>query len=84
MLGVPIDGPAYSFHYDNDSVACQEYNDSTRIHADENKHNALNYHIIWEQAVTAKISCVGKEDGMTNLADILTKVLSADQQCALC
>jgi hypothetical protein len=47
------------------------------------KHNAINYHAIRE-AVAAKILRVGKEDGMTNLADLFTKVLTADRRRALC
>ena len=47
------------------------------------KHNAINYHVIRE-AVAAKILRVGKEDGMTNLADLFTKVLTADRRRALC
>ncbi len=46
------------------------------------KHNAINYHAIRE-AVAARILRVGKEDGMTNLADLFTKVLTADCRCAL-
>ena len=47
------------------------------------KHNAINYHAIRE-AVAAKIIRVGKEDGLTNLADLFTKVLTADRRRALC
>ena len=47
------------------------------------KHNAINYHVMRE-AVAAKIIRVGKEDGMTNLADLFTKVSTADRRCALC
>ena len=47
------------------------------------KHNAINYHVVRE-AVAAKILRVGKEDGMTNLADLFTKVLTADRRRALC
>jgi hypothetical protein len=38
------------------------------------KHNAINYHAVRE-AVAAGILRVGKEDGKTNLADILTKMI---------
>ena len=40
-------------------------------------HNAINYHAVRE-AVAAKIIRVANEDGMTNLADLFTKVLTAD------
>jgi hypothetical protein len=36
------------------------------------KHNGISYHAVRE-AVAAKIICVGREDGMTNLADLFTK-----------
>jgi hypothetical protein len=38
------------------------------------KHNAINYHIIHE-AVAAGIICEGKEDKMTNIANIFTKLV---------
>jgi hypothetical protein len=47
------------------------------------KHNAINYHAICE-AVAAKILQAGKEDGMINLADLFTKVLTVDRRRALC
>ncbi len=43
-----------------------------------NKHNAIH------EAVAEKILRVGKEHGMTNLADLFTKVLAADRCRALC
>ena len=46
------------------------------------KHNAINYHAIRE-AVAALILRVGNEDGMTNLADLFTKVLTSDWRRAL-
>ena len=49
----------------------------------QKKHNAINYHIIRE-AAAAGILRVGKEDGMTNLADLFTKVLTADRRRGLC
>ena len=42
------------------------------------KHNAINYHAVWE-AVAARILRVGKEDGDTNLADLLTKVVTGER-----
>jgi len=47
------------------------------------KHNAINYHAVRE-AMAAKILRVGKEDGMTNLADLFTKILTPDRRRALC
>ena len=80
MFGVAIDGPANVF-CDNNGVV-----KNTTIPASmlAKKHNAINYHAICE-AVAAKILRVGKEeDGMTNLADLFTKVLTADRCRALC
>ena len=47
------------------------------------KHNAINYHAVRE-AVAAGIMRVGKEDGETNLADMLTKNLSGKRLWDLC
>ena len=38
------------------------------------KHNAINYHVV-QEAVAANILRDGKEDGQTNLADLLTKIV---------
>jgi len=69
MFGVPTDGPANIF-CDNNGVV--EYDD-TRIYACEET-----------QCDQLSIIRVGKEDGMTNLADLFTKVLTADRRRALC
>ena len=42
------------------------------------KHNAINYHAV-QEAVAAGILRVGKEDSETNLADLLTKVLTGEK-----
>jgi hypothetical protein len=72
MLGAPIDGPA--------SVFCDNHGVVKNMMIPESmlakKHNAINYHGVRE-AVAAKIIRLGKEVGMTNLADLLTKVLTA-------
>jgi hypothetical protein len=47
------------------------------------KHNAINYHAVRE-AVAAGIIKVGKEDGETNLADLLTKILRGRRRWDLC
>ncbi len=47
------------------------------------KHNAINYHAVRE-AVAAGILRVGKEDGETNLADILTKVIVGQKRWDFC
>jgi hypothetical protein len=79
MFGVPIDGPANIFCDNNGVVKNTTIPESMLA----KKHNAINYHAVRE-AVAAKIIRVGKEDGMTNLADLFTKVLTADRRRALC
>ncbi|KAI2509503.1 Reverse transcriptase (RNA-dependent DNA polymerase) [Fragilaria crotonensis] len=80
MFGVPIDGPANVFCDNNGVVKNTTIPESMLA----KKHNAFNYHAVRE-AVAAKIIRVGKEDGMTNLANLLfTKVLTADRRRALC
>ena len=49
----------------------------------DKRHNAINYHIIRE-SVAAKIMVVGKVDSQTNLADLLTKILTAERRNYLC
>ena len=79
MFGVPIAGPANVF-CDNNSVVKNTTIPESML---AKKHNAINYHAICE-AVAAGILQVGKEDGMTNLGDLFTKVLMADRRCSLC
>ena len=79
MFGVSIDGPANVFCDNNGVVKYTTIPESMLA----KKHNAINYHAIRE-AVAARILRVGKEDGMTNLADVFTKVLTADRRHALC
>jgi hypothetical protein len=43
------------------------------------KHNAINYHAVRE-AVVAGILRVGKEDGKTNFADLLTRVVMGQKR----
>ena len=75
MFGVPIVGPANVFCDNNGVVKNTTIPESMLA----KKHNAINYHAIRE-AVAARILRVGKEDGMTNLADLFTKVLTADRR----
>ena len=70
MFGVPIRGPA-SVLCDNQGVV---KNASVPESALTKRHNAINYHTVRE-AVAAGIIRVGKEDGLTNLADGFTKSL---------
>jgi Reverse transcriptase (RNA-dependent DNA polymerase) len=75
MFGVPLEGLANVF-CDNQGVV---KNTSIPQSTLNKKHNAINYHSVRE-AVAAGIIRVAKEDSETNLADILTKRLSADRQ----
>ena len=78
IFGVPIDGPANVFCDNNGVVKNTTIPESMLA----KKRNTINYHVICK-VVAAKILRVGKEDGMTNLADLFTKVFSADRRRAL-
>jgi hypothetical protein len=67
-FGIPLSGPTNVFCDNNAVVQNTSIPESTL----SKKHNAINYHIICE-AVTARIICVGKEDTLTNIADVFTK-----------
>lgn len=73
MFGVPIDGPA-QVYCDNQGVV---KNTSLPELVLSKKHNAINYHAVREAAAAGVLE-VHKEDTQTNLADLFTKVLSAD------
>ena len=79
MFGINIDGPANVF-CDNRGVV---KNASVPESVLQKKHNAINYHVVRE-AVAAGIIRVGKENGETNLADLLTKVLNGERRNKLC
>lgn len=79
MFGVPLDGPADVFCNNRGMVKNVSVPESTLM----KKHNSINYHAVRE-AVAAGIMRVGKEDGMTNLADLFTKVLSAESHWKIC
>jgi hypothetical protein len=74
MFGVDIDGPANVFCDNRGVVKNMSIPESTLMR----KHNAINYHAVRE-AVAAEILRVGKEDGETNLADLLTKVMTGQK-----
>jgi hypothetical protein len=72
MMGIEVDGATNVF-CDNDSVV----KNSTRPESTlKKKHNAISYHRVHE-AQAAGIVRIAKEDGETNLADVLTKCLPA-------
>ena len=79
MMGVQVDGPTNVF-CDNESVV----KNSTRPESTlKKKHNAIAYHRVRE-AQAAGIVRIAKEDGETNLADILTKCLPGPRLRQLC
>jgi hypothetical protein len=78
MFGIPIEGPA-SVLCDNQGVV---KNTSIPESTLSKRHNSINYHTVRESAA-AGILRVGKEDGETNLADALTKVLGRTKRYQL-
>jgi hypothetical protein len=79
MFSVPIDGPAHVFCDNRGVVRNTSIPESMLM----KKHTAINYHAVREAAV-AGILRVGKEDGETNVADLLTKVLSGKKHWNIC
>ena len=79
MFGVPIDGPANVFCDNNGVVKNTSLPESTL----QKRHNAINYHVVRE-AAAAGILRVGKEDGATNLADLLMKCVDGVKRFELC
>jgi hypothetical protein len=79
MFGIPIDGPT-NVYCDNEAVTKNTiYPESTL----KKKHNSIAYHRARE-AVAAGTIRVTKEDGKTNLADVLTKLLPQATKEFLC
>ena len=70
MFGVLLNVSVDVF-YDNHGVVMNASKPESTL---QKKHNAINYHAVREEAVVG-ILRFGKEDGETNLADLLTKVL---------
>jgi hypothetical protein len=79
MFGIPIEGPANVFCDNRGVVKNASIPESTLL----KKHNSINYHAVRE-AAAAGILRVGKEDGETNLADLLTKVVKGKRRSDLC
>ena len=79
VFGVILEGPAYVF-YDNCGVVKNTSIPELVIH---NKQNTIKQHSVRE-AVSADILLVGKEDGETNLADLLTKVMAGQKRWYFC
>lgn len=79
MFRVPVEGPANVFCDNPGVVKNMSMPESTLT----KKHQSLNYHMVRE-AAAASILRVGKEDGVTNLVDILTKSLVGKKWKNLC
>ena len=79
MFGVPIEGPSNVF-CDNEAVTKNAMHPELTL---KKKHNAIAYHRTRE-AVAAGTIRVAKEDGKTNLADVLTKHLPQVTRDYLC
>ena len=79
MFGVPIEGPTNVF-CDNEAVTKNVINPESTL---KKKHNSIAYHRARE-AVAAGTIRVTKEDGKTNLADVLTKPLPQATKDFLC
>ena len=79
MFRIPIEGPKNVF-CDNRGVFLNSSRPELTL---QKKHNAINYHVVRE-AAAAGILRVRKEDVNTNLADLLTKVLTRQKRLDLC
>jgi hypothetical protein len=79
MFGVPIEGPTNVF-CDNEAVTKNSIFPESTL---KKKHNSIAYHRTRE-AVAAGTIRVTKEDGKTNLADVLTKPLPQATKDFLC
>ena len=80
MFGIPIEGPTNVF-CDNEAVTKNAIHPESTLK--KTKHNSIAYHRTRE-AVAAGTIRVTKEDGKTNLADLLTKSLPAVTREFLC
>ena len=79
MFGIPIEGPTNVF-CDNEAVTKNVTIPESTL---KKKHNSIAYHRTRE-AVAAETIRVTKEDGATNLADVLTKLLPQATKDFLC
>jgi hypothetical protein len=79
MFGIPIEGPTNVF-CDNEAVTKNSTIPESTL---KKKHNSIAYHRTRE-AVAASTIRVAKEDGKTNLADVLTKLLPQATKEFLC
>ena len=70
MMGVPLDVPTNVF-CDNEAVVKNLTHPELQL---KKKHVAICYHRVRE-ACASDMICIAKEDGKTNLEDVLTKNL---------
>lgn len=75
MFGIPIDGPA-DMMCDNNAVVQNSQAPHSTL---QKKHNSICYHRVRE-AVAAGTILVHKESTLSNVADLLTKVLSREKR----
>eukprot|EP00978_Attheya_sp_CCMP212_P014362 scaffold36512_cov59-Attheya_sp.AAC.8 len=76
MFGIPIDGPANVF-CDNEAVVTNSsIPTSTAI---KKKHLSICYHLVRSYCAAGGMR-VTKENGKTNLSDILTKLMPGSQK----
>ena len=75
MFGIPLEGAANVF-CENEAV-CK--NSSIAASTLKKKHNSIAYHKVRE-SIAAGIVNIFKENGETNLADILTKALGKEKR----
>jgi hypothetical protein len=79
MFGVPIDGPT-NMYIDNNSVVLNSTHPESVL---KKKHNAIAYHRV-QEAVAAGTIRIAYEPSETNLADLLTKLMTGAQLKELC
>ena len=79
MFSIPIDGPT-NVYCDNEVVTKNAIHPESTL---KKKHNFIAYHRVHESVVAGTIR-VTKEDGKTNLANVLTKLLPQVTKDFLC
>jgi hypothetical protein len=72
MFGIPIDGPT-NMYCDNGSVVTNCTIPESTL---KKKHNSIDYHKVRESVAQGTVR-IAKENGDTNLADVLTKPLAS-------
>jgi hypothetical protein len=78
MMGIAVEGPTNVFCDNTSIVQNSLYPESTL----KKKHNAVAYHQVCED-IASRTIWLSKEDGQTNLADVLTKLMPGPRLKAL-